>query len=168
MDNKKALKQVGKAVGVSTAIGAGIGTAGAIANKVIKKKKGSADMTKEAFDLVNSTFDKVAGVKEVLTGKNIRGAINDVKGGSAVINNFKKNLKHIEPGARQATKEMIGVMGKDLNRIKGRVVKEGAKTVGAYAAPLAVGAIAAKKIHDKKKEKTASEIVNLAFEEMQK
>lgn len=125
-------------------------------------------MNKQAFDLVNDTFEKIAGVKEVLTGKNISNAIKDVKGGSAVFNNFKKNLKFIEPSARQATREAIGVMGKDLNRLKGRVVKEGAKTVGAYAGAGALAGTGIKALKKKKEEKTAFDIVHETFEKIAK
>lgn len=125
-------------------------------------------MNKEAFDLVNSTVEKIAGIKDVLNGTNVRRAINDVKGGAAVVRNFERNLKHIDPSARQATREAIGRMKGDLTRMKGRVALEGAKTVGAYAAPIAAGAFVAKKISDNKKEKTASDIVNEVFEKISK
>lgn len=164
--NKKIIKQVGKTVGISTGIGAGIGAAGALINKKIKKKREISTMSKEAFNLVNDTFEKVAGLKEVLTGKNIKQAVNDVKGGSAVLNNFKKNLKFIEPSARQSSREAIGVMGKDLNRMKGRVLKEGTKTVGTYAGTGAAAVTGAKALVKKKEEKTAFDVVNDVFEKI--
>lgn len=149
----KAVKKIQTATRLGTA-GAGAlalgGTAYAIHKS--KKKKEEKEMNKSAFDTVNESFEKIAGLKDVLTGKNIKSAINDVKGGKAVINNFQKNLKHIEPSARQATQEAIGVMSKDLKRLKGRVAKEGAKTVGAYAAPLAAGAYGVSRLKNKKKQ----------------
>lgn len=157
-------KKISASKGVALA-GAGALALGAGAYGIhkLKKKKEEKEMNKNAFDIVNDRFEKIAGLKDVLTGKNIRTAINDVKGGKAVLNNFQKNLKHIEPGARQATKEAIGVMTKDLGRLKGRALKEGAKTVGAYATPIAAGAYGVNKLKKKQEEKTASEIVNEIF-----
>lgn len=87
---------------------------------------------KTAYDIINNRFEKMAGLSNVLNGKNVVRAINDVKAGKNVINTFKGNLKYLEPSARKATREAIGTMTKDLSTLKGRVGKEIAKTTGAY------------------------------------
>ena len=64
MDNinkgKSMLKQAGKVIGASTAIGAGVGATGALVNRGIKKKK-EQNTEKTASEIVNATFNKIAG-----------------------------------------------------------------------------------------------------------
>lgn len=111
---------------------------------------------KTAYDIINNRFEKIAGLSNVLNGKNVVRAINDVKAGKNVINTFKGNLKHLEPSARKATREAIGTMTKDLSTLKGRVGKEIAKTTGTYglgAGLLAGGVHSFRKVKDKDEEK---------------
>lgn len=164
------IKNMGIKKGLSgktkTAIGAGIAaaglvTGGALANKKMKEKKEE-----------KTAFEKEAGIKEVLTGKNIKSRVNDVKAGKAVIDTFKKNLKTTtEAEARRGMRNAIGEMSDNLKTLKGRVVKESAKTTAAYATPIvgaAAGIKAIKANRSNNEEKTASEIVNEAFYNIKK
>ena len=63
MDNinkgKSMLKQVGKVIGASTAIGAGVGATGALVNRGIKKKK-EQNTEKTASEIVNEVYSQIA------------------------------------------------------------------------------------------------------------
>ena len=121
-----------------------------IFEKLHDKKK----QEKTAYDIVDDRFEKIAGLSNVLSGKNVVRAINDVKAGKNVINTFKGNLKYLEPSARKATREAIGTMTKDLSTLKGRVGKEIAKTTGTYG--LGAGVLAGG-VHSFRKAKNKNE-----------
>lgn len=137
--NSKIARGATLAAGTAALTGAGYGI-----SKAIKKKKEE----KNAFDIVNESFDKVAGLKDIYTGKNIRNAIDDI--------NVATNAG--------AFKDTIKRLTKDKN-------KEVAKTVGAYAIPATAlagaGAYGVSKLKKKKKEeKNAFDVVSESFEKM--
>lgn len=109
------------------------------------------NMVKEAYDQIMG-FDKEAGVKDVAgsvwaaTKKAGKGYADALKGTD--IHNAVSDLK-INPR----------VVSKDFrNKAKGNLALGAAKTVGAYAAPVAAAttaAVALKKRHDRKKEEQA-------------
>lgn len=73
--SKAMLRHEAKKVGKGVAIGAGATAAIGGTGAVLKKRKGNNEKT--AFDIVDETFDKVAGIKnfgKVLTGKNVANA----------------------------------------------------------------------------------------------
>ena len=138
---------------VATGVGAGALALGAGAYG-LKKLGDKKKQEKTAYDIINDRFEKIAGLSNVLSGKNVVRAINDVKAGKNVINTFKGNLKHLEPSARKATREAIGTMTKDLSTLKGRVGKEIAKTTGTYG--LGAGLLAGG-VHSFRKAKNKNE-----------
>lgn len=175
LENKEKLKQVGKTIGLSTAIGTGIGTAGALINKKNKKKKGEdLKMNKEAFNIVNNTFEKLAdfAMKDMLSDeaiKKMKEAAGDYKSTlkdfETKVNgtNFNDKMKNIKEKApdMQGIKDMASNLKKKGLPTKSKV----AIGAGVGTAAIAGGALAYNKLK-KKKEKTAFEIVNDTFQKI--
>ena len=147
-NNKKT--SLAKKTALTSAGALALGTGAYGLKKLHDKKK----QEKTAYDIINDRFEKIAGLSNVLSGKNVVRAINDVKAGKNVINTFKGNLKYLEPSARKATREAIGTMTKDLSTLKGRVGKEIAKTTGTYG--LGAGLLAGG-VHSFRKAKNKNE-----------
>lgn len=178
MDNinkgKLMLKQVGKVVGASTAAGAGVGATAALVNRGIKKKK-EQSTEKQAFDLVNATFNKIAGFDmadllpdDVLSkmqsiANKGKDALGSVKSNTGNGTNFNGSIKNVKPGAPSL--EQIKAMG----GTKGLSPKtKAAIGAGIAAASLVGGGALAHNAKKKKEEKTASEIVNEVYSQIAK
>ena len=174
MDNinkgKSMLKQVGKVVGASTAVGAGIGATGALAYNAKKKKE-----EKTASEIVNEVFNKIAGfdmadllpddVWSKMQGMANKGkdALNSVKSNTGNGTNFNGSIKNVKPGAPSL--EQIKAMGGK----KGLSPKtKAAIGAGIAAASLIGGGALAHNAKKKKEEKTASEIVNEVYSQIAK
>ena len=178
MDNinkgKSMLKQVGKVIGASTAIGAGVGATGALVNRGIKKKK-EQNTEKTASEIVNATFNKIAGfdmadllpddVLNKMQGIANKGkdALNSVKSNTGNGTNFNGSIKNVKPGSPSL--EQIKAMGGK----KGLSPKtKAAIGAGIAAASLIGGGALAHNAKKKKQEKTASEIVNEVYSQIAK
>lgn len=178
MDNinkgKSMLKQVGKVVGASTAVGAGIGATGALVNRGIKKKK-EQNTEKTASEIVNATFNKIAGfdmadllpddVLNKMQGIANKGkdALNSVKSNTGNGTNFNGSIKNVKPGSPSL--EQIKAMGGKKGLSPKTKTAIGA---GIAAASLIGGGALAHNAKKKKQEKTASEIVNEVYSQIAK
>lgn len=171
---KSMLKQAGKVIGASTAIGAGVGATGALVNRGIKKKK-EQNTEKTASEIVNATFNKIAGfdmadllpddVLNKMQGIANKGkdALNSVKSNTGNGTNFNGSIKNVKPGSPSL--EQIKAMGGKKGLSPKTKTAIGA---GIAAASLIGGGALAHNAKKKKQEKTASEIVNEVYSQIAK